>query len=98
MSTARALARRLLLAAGRVPRYVTVGERSPQSRVWVTLEGLGTPLDVTETHVMVSLHPLTVALVLPGNAQSLSLRLSFFANLQMRSAANLRRDCNDTNH
>jgi flavin reductase (DIM6/NTAB) family NADH-FMN oxidoreductase RutF len=54
----RAVLRRLSLLAGRVPRYVTVGEPNPQRRVRVMLEGFGPPRDVTHTHVVASLRPL----------------------------------------
>jgi len=62
----RALIRRLLLAAGRVPRFVPIGDRDPQQRIRVTLGGLGPPIDVTRNHVVASLRPLTVALALPA--------------------------------
>ncbi|HUL01630.1 MAG TPA: flavin reductase [Gemmatimonadales bacterium] len=78
-----ALLKRLLLVAGRVPRYLPVGYPSPQHDVRVTLDGLDTPHDVTHTHVMIALRPLTVALTpppgVPSDAlarQALSLRLS----------------------
>lgn len=64
----RALTDQLLLAAGRVPRYVTIGERDPQQQVRVTLEGLAAPLDVTRNHVVAVLRPLTIALALPALA------------------------------
>lgn len=53
------------LVAGRVPRYVTVGERDPQRRVRVTVHELGPPTDVTYRHVIAAMRPLTIALV-PG--------------------------------
>jgi flavin reductase (DIM6/NTAB) family NADH-FMN oxidoreductase RutF len=63
----RRLRERLYLWAGRVPRYVAVGERDPQHQVRVTLEGLGPPIDVTRNHVVAGLQPLTIALSLPGD-------------------------------
>lgn len=57
--------RRLILVAGRVPRYLVVGERDTQQQIRVTLDGLGPSIDVTHTHVMVSLRPLTIALASP---------------------------------
>jgi flavin reductase (DIM6/NTAB) family NADH-FMN oxidoreductase RutF len=62
----RALLRRLALIAGRVPRYLPVGEPDHQQQIRVTLEGLGTPTDVTHSHVMVALRPLTIALAFPA--------------------------------
>jgi hypothetical protein len=61
----RDLLRRLALIGGRVPRYLPIGERTPQELIRVTLEGLDAPIDVTYTHVMVGLRPLTIALAHP---------------------------------
>jgi len=76
--------RRLLFVAGRVPRYVAVGERDPQQRVRVTLEGLDAPLDVTRNHVVAAVRPLTVAIAMTlppathaGMFQHRPLRLRF---------------------
>ena len=62
----RALIRRLLVVAGRLPRFVPIGDRDPQQRIRVTLDGLGAPIDVTRNHVVASLRPLTIALALPA--------------------------------
>jgi flavin reductase (DIM6/NTAB) family NADH-FMN oxidoreductase RutF len=61
----RDLLRRLALIGGRVPRYLPIGERTPQELIRVTLEGLDAPIDVTYTHVMVGLRPLMIALAHP---------------------------------
>jgi flavin reductase (DIM6/NTAB) family NADH-FMN oxidoreductase RutF len=68
-----ALLKRLALAAGRVPRYLPVGYPSPQPEVRVLLEGLSAPYDVTHTHVMIALRPLTVALAPPPGVESAAL-------------------------
>jgi flavin reductase (DIM6/NTAB) family NADH-FMN oxidoreductase RutF len=73
------LLKRLLLVAGRVPRYLAVGYPDLQQDVCVTLEGLDAPIDVTHTHVMVGLRPLTVALAPPPGVSSES-----FARLPLR--------------
>jgi flavin reductase (DIM6/NTAB) family NADH-FMN oxidoreductase RutF len=64
----RSTLHRLARFAGRVPRYVPIGERDPQGMVRVTLDGLAAPLDVTRNHVMVGLRPLTIAVALPDIA------------------------------
>lgn len=69
----RAILKRLLLAAGRVPRYLPVGYPSPQREVRVTLDGLATPCDVTDTHVMIALRPLVLALAAPNGMPSATL-------------------------
>jgi flavin reductase (DIM6/NTAB) family NADH-FMN oxidoreductase RutF len=74
--------RRLLLVGGRVPRYVPYGDRDPQRRIRVTLDGLDPPIDVTRNHVIVGLRPLTVAIARPPAApaemlERRSLRLTF---------------------
>jgi flavin reductase (DIM6/NTAB) family NADH-FMN oxidoreductase RutF len=63
----RTLRERLYLWAGRVPRYVAVGERDPQHQIRVALEGLGPSIDVTRNHVVAGLQPLTIALALSGD-------------------------------
>jgi flavin reductase (DIM6/NTAB) family NADH-FMN oxidoreductase RutF len=79
----RALARRLLFAAGGVPRYVTVGQPNPQHAVRVTLEGWGPPRDVTRNHVVASLQPLSFVAALDaggrGHERATSLVLRFTA-------------------
>lgn len=57
---------RLMLRAGRVPRYVTIGDRDPQEQVRVTLAWPHGVLDVTRNHVIVSLRPLVVAIGAPN--------------------------------
>jgi flavin reductase (DIM6/NTAB) family NADH-FMN oxidoreductase RutF len=47
---------------GRVPRYVTIGDRDPQQQVRVTLETPGSLADVTRNHVVASLRPLRIAI------------------------------------
>ncbi len=59
---------RFLLWAGRVPRFVAIGERDPQRQIRVTLHGPGGPIDVTRNHVVAGLRPLTVAFTLPPPA------------------------------
>lgn len=47
-----------------IPEYVGVGLEEPQQEVGVWLHGLGSALDVTHRHVIVSLRPLTVGVSL----------------------------------
>ena len=68
------LSGRLRLWAGRLPRYVVVGDRDPQQHIRVALDGLGSPIDVTRNHVVAGLRPLTIALVLPPSVQPETLR------------------------
>jgi flavin reductase (DIM6/NTAB) family NADH-FMN oxidoreductase RutF len=64
----RSLIDRAKLIAGRVPRFVTIGERDPQQQVRVMLHGIGPSVDVTRRHLIASLRPLVVALGLPESA------------------------------
>ena len=43
-----------------IPQFCTVGLKYPQSEVRVWLRGLGAPLDVTDTNVIVAARPFTV--------------------------------------
>jgi flavin reductase (DIM6/NTAB) family NADH-FMN oxidoreductase RutF len=45
-----------------IPQFCTVGLKYPQSEVRVWLRGLGTPLDVTDTNVIVAARPFTVGI------------------------------------
>lgn len=71
------LRRRLAVLAGRVPRYVTVGDRDPQQGVRVSFQGAGAGVDVTGRHVIVSLRPLTIAIA--GAPPGVDAVLQFFS-------------------
>jgi flavin reductase (DIM6/NTAB) family NADH-FMN oxidoreductase RutF len=45
-----------------IPQFCTVGMKYPQSEVRVWLRGLGTPLDVTDSNVIVAARPFTVGI------------------------------------
>jgi flavin reductase (DIM6/NTAB) family NADH-FMN oxidoreductase RutF len=45
-----------------IPQFCTVGLKYPQSEVRVWLRGLGAPLDVTDSNVIVAARPFTVGL------------------------------------
>lgn len=70
----RTVREQLNLWAGRVPRYIAVGERDPQHQIRVVLEGLGPAIDVTRNHVVAGLQPLTIALALPGSVHPKTIR------------------------
>ena len=56
-----------------IPQFCTVGLKYPQSEVRVWLHGLGAPLDVTDSNVIVAARPFTVGLGLeqvPAGATS----------------------------
>ncbi len=53
---------RVALLAGRVPRFVIVGDRDPQRSIRVMLDDAEGSLDVTRNHVIISLQPLRIAI------------------------------------
>ena len=52
-----------------IPQFCTVGLKYPQSEVRVWLRGLGSPLDVTDTNVIVTARPFTVGIGLEAHSR-----------------------------
>jgi flavin reductase (DIM6/NTAB) family NADH-FMN oxidoreductase RutF len=72
--------RRLVLGAGDFPQQCAVGMCDPQSEVAVWLHGLGSPCDVTNSHLMACGAPLLIGVGLverPSHRESRRLSLHF---------------------
>ena len=72
-----------------IPQFCTVGLKYPQSEVRVWLRGLGTPLDVTDTNVIVAARPFTVGIGLERIPDAATIeRAHLFMNFSDHSGDN----------
>jgi len=72
-----------------IPQFCTVGLKYPQSEVRVWLRGLGTPLDVTDTNVIVAARPFTVGIGLERIPEAATIeRAHLFMNFSDHSGDN----------
>jgi flavin reductase (DIM6/NTAB) family NADH-FMN oxidoreductase RutF len=72
-----------------IPQFCTVGLKYPQSEVRVWLRGLGTPLDVTDTSVIVAARPFTVGIGLEQDPDEAAIkRAPLFLGFSDRSSDN----------
>ncbi|HVN77719.1 MAG TPA: flavin reductase [Terriglobia bacterium] len=65
-SLARKVLKRILLGPSEFPQQCALGLRDPQSEVSVWLHGLGSPRDVTHSHMMACAAPLTIGIGFHG--------------------------------
>src|SRR5437867_13292061 len=63
---ARTAIKRIILGAWDFPQQCTVGLRDPQSEVTVSLRGVGSPRDVTHSHLMACGAPFTIGIGFDG--------------------------------
>ena len=69
-----------------IPQFCTVGLKDPQSEVQVWLRGLGEPLDVTDSNVIVAARPFTVGIGLEHVPDEATIkRASLFLGFSDRS-------------
>jgi flavin reductase (DIM6/NTAB) family NADH-FMN oxidoreductase RutF len=72
-----------------IPQFCTVGLKYPQSEVRVWLRGLGSPLDVTDTNVIVAARPFTVGIGLERIPDAATIeRAHLFMNFSDHSGDN----------
>jgi flavin reductase (DIM6/NTAB) family NADH-FMN oxidoreductase RutF len=72
-----------------IPQFCTVGLKYPQSEVRVWLRGLGSPLDVTDTNVIVAARPFTVGIGLERIPEAATIeRAHLFMNFSDHSGDN----------
>jgi flavin reductase (DIM6/NTAB) family NADH-FMN oxidoreductase RutF len=57
-----------------IPQFCTVGLKDPQSEVRVWLRGIGAPMDVTDSNVIVAARPFTVGIGLEHVPQGATIR------------------------
>jgi len=68
---ARRALKQMILGPWDFPQQCTVGLRDPQSEVTVWLSGLGTPRDVTQSHIMACGAPFTIGIGFDGQQNDL---------------------------
>ncbi len=75
------------LALGRsaLPQQCTLGLPDPQQEVCVWLEGLGTPLDITNNHVIAGASPLLIGMALDSDRKRQALGRTVFVRIRENS-------------